>query len=398
MRDVRKAISLLKGENGFAALGVSELDGGILTDSILRRAAKMGYLHSDEPIDDVQFQPASIDLRLGKQAFILRCSFHPFRGVTEMLNDAFENLVIDVIDISKNNGAILYPGNVYLIPLIEGISLPSFLRAKTNPRSTTGRLDIFSRVFGETSENFDYFPPTTKTKLFIEVIPRSFPIRIKKGCSLAQLRLVYKSEKAPPKDLESAHNKHGIILNKSGKRLSWHDKYEGGGMYLSVNLSGSIRNGIVGFKAKKYTQAIEFWRIGHYKHSDYWEPIYPSATHSIILEPEEFCILSSNEKIIVPPNMAAEVAPYDVSVGEIRAHYAGFFDPGFGYSSCENIGSHIVLEVRARETPFLVVDSQIFFKVHLEKLVGRPEELYGKHLGSSYQYQDLKLAKQFKNN
>jgi dCTP deaminase len=377
-------------------IGITDSDSGILTDSILKLALEMGFLSSEEPIIDRQFQPASLDLRLGKHAFILRCSFHPFRGVTELLNDVFENLVIDVIDISKNNGAILYPGNVYLIPLIENINLPAFLYAKSNPRSTTGRLDIFSRVLGETTDNFDYFPPLTKTKLYMEVIPRSFPIRVRKGCSLAQLRLIYKTDKASKKDLELAHNMHGIILNKNGKRIYWRDRFDAGGIYLSINLSGSNNNRIVGYKAKKYTQAIDFWRIGYYKHSDFWEPIYPSSTHSIVLEPEEFCILSSNEKIIVPPNMAAEVAAYDVSVGEIRTHYAGFFDPGFGYSNSGEIGSHIVLEVRARETPFLVVDSQIFFKVHLEKLVGKPGELYGKHIGSSYQYQDLKLAKQFK--
>ncbi len=387
-----------KNRKQIADLGIAVSDSGILTDSILKRASELGILQSDEPIEQGQYQPASLDLRIGKKAFILRCSFHPFRGVTRLLDDAFEKLVIDTIDLTDDNGALLYPGKVYLIPLMESICLPSFLYAKANPRSTTGRLDIFSRVLGETTDNFDYFPPGTDSKLFIEVIPRSFPIRIRKGCSLAQLRMIHKTEKVKQQDLEYAHKKHGLILDKYGNKLNWRDRFENGGIYLSLNLSGLHKNGIVGYKAKKYTQAIEFFRNNYYDPIHYWDPIYPSETSSIILEPEEFCILSSNERIIVPPNMAAEVAPYDVSVGEIRTHYAGFFDPGFGYSINENIGSHIVLEVRARETPFLVVDSQIFFKVHLEKLIGKPEELYGKHRGSSYQYQGLKLAKQFKNN
>lgn len=372
---------------------------GVFSYQKLREAVAKGIVTSGgEPVAEGQLQPASIDLRLGSVAYRLVSSFLPEgRGVMERLHTPDEygsDLVMYEMDISR--GGILEKGHVYLIPLLEELSLPEGVKARANPKSTTGRLDVFARVLTDRNPRFDDIAQGYSGRLFLEVMPRSFTIKVTEGLSLIQLRLMGGDCRLTDDDLRKLHDTSRLLY--LGERHLPEERINiSNGIFMSVDLSGEGNSGVVGYKSKKNSHVVDLTKKNHYNIEDFWEPIHRNRKGFLILEPEDFYILSSKERIRVPPMYAAEMVAYEAGSGELRTHYAGFFDPGFGHGPEGDItGTKAVLEVRAHDVPFMLSDGQTFCKLFFEKMCELPEKVYGPKIGSSYQFQGVTLSKQFK--
>ncbi|MEK7715149.1 MAG: 2'-deoxycytidine 5'-triphosphate deaminase, partial [candidate division NC10 bacterium] len=345
-----------------------------------------------------QFQPASLDLRLGPLAYQLRASFLPFRETVRSRLGARDladsDLVIDRLPLEV--GATLQRGSVYLVELLESLELPPHVRGRSNPKSTTGRLDIFTRVITDATGRFDEIRAGYRGPLYLEVSPQSFPVRVHTGLSLNQLRLAVGQTSLPDAELLRLYRETPLLYDDDARPLPPERVVFNDGLCMGIDLSGRLTSGIIGYRAHPNPPAVDLGRVGHYDPSEFWEPIKRPARDAYILEANRFYILVSKERIRVPPEFAAEMVVYDAGAGEIRTHYAGFFDPGFGYGDGSLLGTKVVMEVRAREVPFMVYDGQTSFKVWFERLSSRPERVYGAGLGSSYQHQTLTLSKQFR--
>jgi len=371
--------------------------GGVLTDRDLRAAVREGAVSAAEPFRDDQFQPASLDLRLGRLAYQLRASFLPYREtVRRRLEDerANSDLVIDRVPLE--GGATLQRGSVYLVPLLESLALPSAVRGRSNPKSTTGRLDVFTRVITDGTPRFDEIPAGYRGPLYLEVSPQSFPVRVYAGGSLNQLRLLEGPTSMSDAALRALYAECPLLYDDDDRPLPLDRVGFNDGLCMGVDLSGRATDGIIGYRAHPNPPAVDLARVGHYDPAEFWEPIKATARDGYILEANRFYILVAKERIRVPPEYAAEMVVYDAGAGEIRTHYAGFFDPGFGFGDGSVLGTKVVMEVRAREVPFMVYDGQTSFKVWFERLRGRPERAYGVGLASSYQHQTLSLSKHFR--
>jgi dCTP deaminase len=340
-----------------------------------------------------QLQPASLDLTLGRTAFRLLCSFLPDREsrVADKLDRyAFEEFSIE-------DGAILERNRAYLIPLAETLALPEAVRGRTNPKSSTGRLDIFTRVICDNNARFDEIPFGYEGQLYLEVVPRSFLVSVVAGLSLNQLRLVTGdpgTARVSDSELAALHLERSIVL-ADDEAVPGSDLDLAEGLFLSVDL-GTDRHGQVAYRARKNSHVIDLSSTGRYSWDEFWEPVRPEPGSRLILEPEEFYLLLSRESVAVPPELAAEMSAYDPTAGELRTHYAGFFDPGFGYrgDSWPN-GSRATLEVRARDVPFMIEHGQRLCRLTFERLHERTQLLYGDEIGSTYQNQRLTLSKHF---
>ncbi|MCL4471451.1 MAG: 2'-deoxycytidine 5'-triphosphate deaminase [Gammaproteobacteria bacterium] len=350
-------------------------------------------------IDDDQVQPASIDLRLGDYAYPVDTSFLPGKGMRvldkmKQLDDRFADFKIDL-----SNGAVLEKGRVYVIPLLKAINLRSEVAAFANPKSSTGRLDILTRLIADGATTFDQVGEGYKGELFIEVAPRSFSVVVKTGTRLNQLRFRRtRGEEAKPITAPEWKKllDDGQIVDSSDHETNARS-IKTGVLPFTVDLKGSGRDGeIIGYRSKKHVKRIDLERRD-YDPLDFWEPIHVNKTSSLTLDPDEFYILMTKEAIAVPPEYAAEMLPYDTRAGEFRVHYAGFFDPGFGWNAKLNRAgsSRGVLEVRSHEVPFLLEHGQTVGWLRYERMAARPEILYGQDINSNYQGQSLKLAKQF---
>jgi dCTP deaminase len=372
---------------------------GVLSDRELRRAVGDGWVTASAPIDDAQFQPASLDLRLGPVAYQLRASFLPFRETVQgRLGErgaAESDLVIDQLALT-GAGATLQRGSVYLVPLLESLNLPPEIRGRSNPKSTTGRLDIFTRVITDATPRFDEIRAGYRGALYLEVSPQSFPVRVQAGVSLNQLRLLAGQTSMSDAALEALYRATPLLYDDDERPIAAERIVVNDGLCMGVDLSGRLTDGIIGYRAHANPPAVDLSRVGAYNPDEFWEPIKRPARDAYILEANRFYILLSKERIRVPPEFAAEMVVYDAGAGEIRTHYAGFFDPGFGWGDGSILGTKVVMEVRAREVPFMVYDGQTSFKVWFERLRARPERVYGVGLGSSYQRQTLTLSKHFK--
>jgi dCTP deaminase len=334
-------------------------------------------------------QPASLDLRLGPVAYRIRSSFLPGREtVAEKL------ATLTMYEIPLEPSAILERGHVYLIPLLEELALPPSIHAKANPKSSTGRLDIFTRVITNAHQRFDDVRPGYDGQLYLEVFSRSFTIKVHAGLSLNQLRLFLGHSTLDDTTLRRLYAVEPLLYDDHDQPLPLEAMHLDGGLFLGVDTTGN-HQAIVGYKAKRNSDIIDLARVGFYDPSAFWEPLYRAMNRPLILEPEEFYILTSKEKVCVPPAYAAELVAYDPGSGELRTHYAGFFDPGFGYRRDARHGTKAVLEVRPHDVPFLVEDGQLFCKLCLEKTVEIPRVTYGTDLNSHYQFQSLTLSKQF---
>jgi dCTP deaminase len=362
-------------------LSFSASDQGILPDRMIAALAENGGIRALYPFAADQIQPASLDLRLGSIAYRVRASFLPGPGTT--VDQRIVELKLH--EFSLVDGAVLETGCVYIVPLIESLALPPDIAAITNPKSSTGRLDVFTRVIADETRGFDRVAGGYHGPLYAEISPKTFPVLVREGSRLSQLRLRRGSAAISAEALRALHARERLV-----------DRAEavmGDGVAVSIDLTG---NGIVGYRAKRHTAVIEVERRAVYEVADFWEPIAARADKSLILDPDEFYILASNEAVQVPPDYAAEMVPFDPLVGEFRVHYAGFFDPGFGYAGSGGLGARAVLEVRSREVPFILEHGQIVGRLVYEKMLARPDKLYGSGIGSNYQAQGLKLSKHFR--
>jgi dCTP deaminase len=383
---------------------------GILPYQSIKRLIADGAVKADAPIQSRQIQPASLDLRVGCKAYRLLSSFLPeqteigtrlgqSKGSEQALMDFYQSDLV-MYEMDLTGGAILEKGHVYLVPLLESLRLPPGLRARANPKSTTGRLDIFTRVITDLNTGFDEIRPGYRGPLYLEIVPRSFAIKIKTGYSLNQLRLIQGHAAVSDSALRALHRKVPVLFHNEAdaRPLIARELRVDRGLFLRIDLrgEGDRQDSIIGYRAKKNSHVIDLSKVGHYAAADFWEPIKRHRNDSLLLEPEEFYILASKERICVPPDYAAEMVAYEAACGELRTHYAGFFDPGFGHGRGEIAGTQAVLEVRPHDVPFLIHDGQTFFKVVYEKMLDVPTEVYGVSLGSSYQRQGLTLSKHFK--
>ena len=367
---------------------------GVLPDHELRAAVADGWITAAVAPGDEQFQPASLDLRLGPVAYQLRASFLPFRESVQDRLDGDGDLVIDRLSLAE--GATLQRGSVYLVPLLESLALPPGVRGRSNPKSTTGRLDIFTRVITDRTPRFDEIAAGYRGGLYLEISPQSFPVRVHAGASLNQLRLLVGESTTSDAALRDIYRELPLLHDDDDRPVPLARTVFNDGLCMGVDLSGRTTDGIIGYRAHPNPPAVDLARVGQYDPAEFWEPIKRPGRDGYILEANRFYILVSKERIRVPPDYAAEMVVYDAGAGEIRTHYAGFFDPGFGYGDGSVLGTKVVMEVRAREVPFLVYDGQISFKVWFERLRSRPARVYGVGLGSSYQHQTLSLSKHFR--
>jgi len=368
-----------------------DLTTGLLPSQMMREAVALGReILSPQPIGDDQIQPASIDLRLGEVAHRVRASFLP--GVRHNVRDKLDLLSMHRIDLTK--GAVLEKDCVYIVPLLEYVALRRRTSAAANPRSSTGRLDVFARVITDHATEFDRVRDGYKGPLYAEISPRAFSILVRTGSRLVQLRIRRGSPAFSDTALKRLHAEIGLVEPPAGAPPE-RDAIRNG-LAFTVDVSGDPGTGIVGYKARRHTDVIDVDKVDHYDPRDFWEAAYSHRGEGIVLDPNDFHILASREAVVVPPDHAAEMIPFDNFVGEFRVHYAGFFDPGFGAAETGGGGSRAVLEVRSHEVPFLIEHGQIVGRLVYERLITRPDKLYGNPIGSSYQNQGLALSKHFK--
>ncbi len=354
---------------------------GVLPSQTLRKMIAEGAIAADAAIDDAQIQPASIDLRLGRTAIRVRASFLAGKG--RSVADRIAEYEMHRVDLTP--GAVLEKGCVYVVPLMERLALPEDVQAVTNAKSSTGRLDLLTRAITDGGEEFDRVPPGYHGPLYAEICPRSFSVLVRPGMALNQIR--FRSGQAVLSDAELAQLHEEVSLVSGPAHID-------DGLGFSVDLRPDGTD-LVGYRAKPHTGIIDLGRIGAYDPAEYWEEIRTSEGR-IILDPGAFYILVSREAVHIPPDYAAEMAPYLAMVGEFRVHYAGFFDPGFGHSEAGGAGSRGVLEVRCHEAPFVLEHGQVVGRLVYERMAERPEQLYGRGIASNYQGQGLKLSKHFR--
>jgi dCTP deaminase len=359
----------------------------------LREAIDREWITSGEyRIRREAVQPASLDLHLGDHALALRCSFLP--DVESTVTEKAGDLAFQRIDL--RDGATLERDRPYLIPLREELALPDTIRARTNPKSSTGRLDVFTRVITDRNHRFDEVPAGYHGRLYLEVVPRSYAIHVRAGLALNQLRIAGGDARLGDDELLALHQQFPLLYLDSHP-LRESELAISDGLFLSVDLADGPAERVVGYRAKKNSLPIDLSQIRRYRWTDFWEPVYPEPGSRIVLEPEIFYLLLSAEGVCIPPEYAAEMMAYDPTAGELRTHYAGFFDPGFGYDSHgDRHGSRAALEVRARDVPFMVEHRQPICKLGFERLAAPPDVLYGRDLGSNYQGQVTMLSKHFR--
>ena len=354
---------------------------GVLPSQALRRLIADGAIAAGPPVLDDQLQPASLDLRLGTVAYRVRASFLAGKG--RKVLDRLAEFTMHKVDLT--DGAVLEKNCVYLIPLAERLALPAGITAVANAKSSSGRLDLLTRTITDGGIEFDRIPEGYTGPLYAEVCPRSFSVLVRAGQRLNQIR--FRAGQAVLDDAALAAL-HAVDPLVSGEAVISE------GLGFSVDLQPA--NGtLVGYRAKPHAGVVDLDRIGHYPASDFWEELH-SRNGQIILDPGAFYILVSREAVTIPPDYAAEMAPYLAMVGEFRVHYAGFFDPGFGHAAAGGAGSRGVLEVRCHEAPFVLEHGQVVGRLVYERMSERPETLYGTGISSNYQGQGLKLAKQFR--
>jgi len=354
---------------------------GVLPAQALRAMLENGQISAQPDVLDAQIQPASLDLRLGVRAWRVRASF--LAGHGRSVADRLAEFEMHQMDLS--GGAVLEKGCVYVVPLMERLALPTGVQAVTNAKSSTGRLDLLTRVITDQGTEFDRVPEGYDGPLYAEICPRSFSVLVRPGMRLNQIRFRRGHAVLSDSELAALHARETLVPDTP---------VISDGLGFSVDLRPDDSD-LLGFRAKPHTGVIDLDRIGAYVPGDFWEPLR-GTDGQIILDPGAFYILVSREAVHIPPDYAAEMAPYLAMVGEFRVHYAGFFDPGFGHAAAGGAGARGVLEVRCHEAPFVLEHGQIVGRLVYERMAERPERLYGAEIASNYQGQGLKLSKHFK--
>jgi dCTP deaminase len=342
---------------------------GILPSQAIGSLIETGAIAASRPIVPGQVQPASLDLRLGARAFRVRASFIP--SPIAATREQIERFVLHTVDLG--HGAVLETGCVYVAEVEEHLTLPQDLQGSANPKSSTGRLDVFVRVIADHAPGFDQTVPGYCGKIYLEICPQTFPVLVRTGSRLAQMRFRH------------AGSTRAVPGGDQPRETT-----------LSADLSGSGPTPLIGYRAKRHTGVIDADRVAAYEVDDFWEPLLATTQKRLILDPGEFYILASKEAVRVPPAYAAEMEPFNAVMGEFRVHYAGFFDPGFGLPETGGEGGRAVLEVRSHKVPFILEDGQAMGRLIYEPLTALPAQLYGQDIGSHYQAQGLKLSKHFR--
>lgn len=366
--------------------------GGIFPSQAIKDLIHRGFLktaNGNEILKD-QIQPASLDLRLGKKAYRVRASFLPGNGRT--VESQLEDFSLH--EFSLEEGAVLERECFYVGEVEECLALPDSVSCFANPKSSTGRLDVFTRLISDGAEIFDYVEPGYEGKLYVEISPRTFSIKVGTGSRLNQLRFRrrigqqdrFERPKLSDKELRILHAEEQLVDRAPTIR---------DGLNCRVDLKGMDGTNLIGYRAQKHTDIIDVDKPNAHKIEEFWEPIHARPDSRLILDPGEFYILVTKEAVHIPIGYAAEMVPIDPMMGEFRAHYAGFFDPGFGAECAGGKGSRAVLEVRSHDIPFILEDGQIIARLIYEPLTEIPKQVYGKDLKSNYQAQGLKLSKHF---
>ncbi|MCC7251483.1 2'-deoxycytidine 5'-triphosphate deaminase [Hyphomicrobium sp.] len=365
---------------------------GVLPCQAIDNLIRTGEVLCDEGRLDLksQVQPASLDLRLGPIGYRIRASFLPGPNTTVTSKlDELQHNAFSLVD-----GAVLETNCVYLVPLMESLRLRQAISAIANPKSSTGRLDVFTRLITDNGESFDYVPAGYEGPLYLEISPRTFSILVHQGSRLSQLRFLRRTPRQPREQrfisdasLQALHGRTRLVDLDATFR---------DGLNLRVDLTRKSKSPVIGYKAKRYAGVIDVDKVGGYDHRKYWDIIDDTDGGRLVLDPQEFYILASKEAVLVPEQYAAEMAPFDPMMGEYRVHYAGFFDPGFGIINGKPAGARAVLEVRSLDIPFILEDAQIIGRLLYERLAAPPARLYGSGIGSNYQGQGLKLSKHFR--
>lgn len=365
---------------------------GLFDRRRIRTMARRKLIVATRPLEETQFQPASLDLRLGKEAYRVRASFLPGRART--VQEHLDTLDPEPISL-EGAGAVLEKGIVYIARVAEHLSLLPSISGAANPKSSTGRLDIFTRLIANHAEAFDEVPLGYRGDLWLEISPRSFSVRVREGSKLNQIRFRNRNSQQmgrrtsfalTDEELKHVHARTPLVDGEVETR---------DGLMVRVAL-GDLAEGAVGYRAIKNGSVIDVDRPGFYAAQDFWEPIPVRGDRRLVLDPDEFYILASRERMQIPSDLAAEMAPIDPAIGEFRVHYAGFFDPGFGQGADGRPAARAVLEVRSRDVPFLLEDGQPVGRLVFERLADAPDALYGADATSNYQNQGLRLSKHFR--
>lgn len=374
---------------------VTQMPGrGVFSSQMLRRAIEDGLIKARPKFRDDQIQPASLDLRLGNRAYRLRSSFLPGRA---RVRDRLSELQIGPeLDLGDPAGVILDPGHPYLVELAERLVLPPDIRGRVNPRSSTGRLDIFTRAITDRGSQFDEISAGYEGPLWLEVYSGTFTVQVRKGLALAQLRLSSADEPLSASATQELHEQGGLVFApaRKSRRPVACPTIGTRGLLLGVNLPNGEEH--IGWRAKQHTRLLDLSVSAEYEPLDFWEPVFAEPAGHLVLAPNDFYLLASKEYVRVPPSVAAEMVAYDPTNGELRTHYAGFFDPGFGHGN-DLHGTRAVLEVRAHDVPFMLEDGQPIARLAYERMAEIPDQLYGSaEFGSHFQHQTLSLSKQFR--
>lgn len=365
---------------------------GILPSQEIRELIRTGKIRSSPPITDDQIQPATLYLRLGKVAYRVQASFLP--GKSSLISAKIRDLQLAEVDLLKP--ALLERGAVFIVPLVESLALPADISGKSNPKSTTGRLDIFTRLITDGGVEFEQVPKGYSGDLYVEIVSRTFPIVLTAGAKLNQLRFVRGNPLPLSTEgtLGQLAEKVKLVYENGGSPA---EAVINRGLRISIDLQGEGGESIIAYKAKRNAPPVDLTKVGGHDTADFWDSIPSPNSKRMVLNPGDFYLLASSERICVPLGYAAEMEPFDASIGEFSVHYAGFFDPGFGYGALGEIaGTKAVLEVRAHEVPILLEDKQIVCRLTYYKMMYAPDKVYGQAIGSSYQQQGLALSKQFK--
>ena len=366
------------------SLNLRAEDKGILPDRMIHALLETGAIIPEVEPDEDQVQPASIDLRLGEVAYRVRASFLP--GPDATVAERIDELKLH--EIPLGDGAVLETGCVYIVPLLESLALP----ARHRRRRQSEELDRPPRrVHAGDRRRHPRLRPHHAGyhgPLYAEISPRTFPVLVREGSRLSQIRFHHGHAVIAGAALAALHERERLVDTPTPDLSD--------GVPVGVDLAGFGNDRFIGYRAKRHTGLIDVDRRASYDVGEFWEPIKARRDESLILDPDEFYILASREAVQVPPDCAAEMVPFDPLVGEFRVHYAGFFDPGFGYAGAGGRGSRAVLEVRSREVPFILEHGQIVGRLVYEKMLARPDTLYGEGIGSNYQAQSLKLSKHFR--
>jgi dCTP deaminase len=377
-----------------ADVAPAQRSSGVLPSQSVRELIASGRIAQRKEfrgeISEEQIQPASIDLRLGEVAYRVRASFLP--GKTSTVEKKIQDLKMSEVDLTRP--AVFEKNCVYIVPLAEELYLPDEVSAKCNPKSTTGRLDIFTRLITDYGEDFEWVRNGYRGRLYAEVVPRTFSVMLSAGMKLSQMRFLLGDPSSDDRSLRALDRQHGLVYLTEDNRAEAEIEE---GLWIRVSTQAESPSEVIAYKARSNAPVIDLSKMNHYEPDDFWELIYSPRNGALILDPGAFYIIASKERVRVPPEYAAEMVALETSVGEFRIHYAGFFDPGFGFGLHDDIkGTRAVLEVRAHEVPFQIEDGQAVGRLYYMHLLAVPDKVYGAKIGSSYQGQALALSKQFK--